>query len=324
MSGSKPQFSAKVAEFLRNADRTIRYLPPGDHRKLYNLWRVTMGTLAPVDAFYVAFFRDDRYLVVPYVYDEQEYDSPSFQMYGPEGLSAWMKANARPYLYSMDNGRLLNKGHSFGDDEKLSRDAIAIPLFGPSSDGPIVIGLASMQTYRSGVYTAEIAHAFQWLARGVVTILAREREDATNRELLSAIEGLPGESLVPLAEIVDDFVHKLAELHRGVEQAIGAIAQGQEAVQHELVALRELCERAQTETAELLMRPSVEARTLLAKLTPREKEIAQLIADGLSNDDIARRLVISAPTVKTHVTRILKKFGVRQRAAVGATLRPFG
>jgi DNA-binding NarL/FixJ family response regulator len=47
------------------------------------------------------------------------------------------------------------------------------------------------------------------------------------------------------------------------------------------------------------------------------------MADGLSNEEIGTRLVISEFTVKTHVTRILRKFGVRQRAAVVARLRPY-
>jgi RNA polymerase sigma factor (sigma-70 family) len=71
------------------------------------------------------------------------------------------------------------------------------------------------------------------------------------------------------------------------------------------------------------MKPSREAREVLAELTPREREVAELIGEGLTNEQIAARLAISEPTVKTHVTRILKRFGVRQRAAVVAKLRPF-
>ncbi|GGY79550.1 response regulator [Streptomyces omiyaensis] len=49
-------------------------------------------------------------------------------------------------------------------------------------------------------------------------------------------------------------------------------------------------------------------------LTPREREITRLIATGLSNDQIAERLVISPLTAKTHVTRALAKLGARDRA----------
>ena len=48
-------------------------------------------------------------------------------------------------------------------------------------------------------------------------------------------------------------------------------------------------------------------------LTPREREIAALITDGLSNKQIARRLSIEAATVKNHVHNILRKLGVSRR-----------
>ena len=62
--------------------------------------------------------------------------------------------------------------------------------------------------------------------------------------------------------------------------------------------------------------PSDDGR--LAGLTAREAEILALVARGLSNQEIAARLVLSPLTVKTHVSRILGKLGCRDRAQLVA------
>ena len=60
--------------------------------------------------------------------------------------------------------------------------------------------------------------------------------------------------------------------------------------------------------------PAAPVPAELASLTEREREILRLVAAGLSNAEIARRLVISPLTAKTHVGRVLAKLGCHDRA----------
>jgi LuxR family maltose regulon positive regulatory protein len=81
----------------------------------------------------------------------------------------------------------------------------------------------------------------------------------------------------------------------------------------------QLLSRAQAEPG--LEKPAPPAQPLVEPLSERELQVLRLVADGLSNREIAERLIISVGTVKTHAHNIYGKLGVRGRTQAVARAR---
>lgn len=76
-------------------------------------------------------------------------------------------------------------------------------------------------------------------------------------------------------------------------------------------------------TASRRRRRAEETRRRIATLTPREREVLQLMSTGLTDDEIAERLFISQRTVETHVHSLMRKLGTESRLkAVVLILQP--
>lgn len=108
------------------------------------------------------------------------------------------------------------------------------------------------------------------------------------------------EGYVPRTAALADVVALLADITAGRQTCSGAVAAGM---------LRRIASGSGLRKA----RDNLPAAPILTALTARERQIAELIADGLSNKDIARRLNIGIATTKSHVHNLLIKSGLQRR-----------
>ncbi len=127
-------------------------------------------------------------------------------------------------------------------------------------------------------------------------------------ELLSAAEAAIGELGAPLAPAdAIDFTHDQSRAHASVDEAVWTAA-------HQRGSVMTIAEALALASPDAM--PAGTRSSRGGVLSPREMEVAELIAQGLSNSEIARRLVISDKTAANHVEHILTKLEVRSRAQI--------
>jgi DNA-binding NarL/FixJ family response regulator len=202
---------------------------------------------------------------------------------------------------------------------------------------PTAIIISDVLLYREGVHDGlrrlgrlDIRAAIG--SAGVADLLANGLPDlliidASRPATLAAARMLacaaPGIRIIGFG--IGDHDEALAGAEAGMTAFVGQEGSVAEIEEAALRALRGEAVCSPELTAKLLARLAtlaigVQAAGTLPALTGRERQIAQLVGDGLSNKEIAHRLGISPATVKNHVHTILDKLELTRRSSVGARL----
>lgn len=153
-------------------------------------------------------------------------------------------------------------------------------------------------------------------ARGTLEA-ARGRDDLARRAFERA-EGELARMAMPftaasLRLAYGGFLRRKGERRAAAEQLTQALAT------FDVLGARPFAERAKTEAAALGLHPR-RRDVMSTTLTPREHGVAQLVAEGLTNREIAERLVVSVKTVEYHLGNAFTKLGVRSRAQLVAKI----
>lgn len=196
------------------------------------------------------------------------------------------------------------------DDQRVVREGLVLVLgllpdvevVGTAADGDEAIRLATELRPDVVLMDLRMPH------RDGIEATRRLREDCPEVKVIALTTYADDESVIAaLRAGARGYLTKDAgapEIQQALRQVVADQAVIDPAVQHHLVDAIAGDTRAPD-------RPRVEAP---AGLTARETEVLGLIAEGLSNAEIAAQLVVSEATVKTHINHLLAKTGARDRA----------
>lgn len=162
---------------------------------------------------------------------------------------------------------------------------------------PHVVLMDLRMPHRDGVWATErITRDFPDTA--VLVLTTYEDDDSITRALLAGARG---------------YLTKDAGRHQ-LETAIRTVAAGQAPLSAEVSRrIMTRLEHAAQPRKDVIGLPGITGTDRVTDLTPRETEVAQMIANGLSNSQIAASLFISLATVKSHVNAIFAKLGTANR-----------
>ncbi len=205
------------------------------------------------------------------------------------------------------------------DDEQLLREALT-KLVNAAPDLDVVAAAANgqqavsaVEEHRPDVVLLDIRMPVMDGIEATRRITGRASPERRTRVLILTTYDLDSYVYAALQAGASGFLLKDAPSER-LRDGIRIVAAGQAVLAPE--ATTRMIETFRTEL------PTPQDLTLLRSLrtlTNREREICELVATGLSNDDIADRLTISRYTVKVHVSNILAKLGVADRVQVVLT-----
>jgi DNA-binding NarL/FixJ family response regulator len=191
------------------------------------------------------------------------------------------------------------------------------PLIAPESFLPVLVLTADIAPEAKRRALAQGATDFLVKPLDTVEVLLRIRNLLQTRALHQQLQGQNArleEQVQARTEALQARTRELEEARAQVLELYRELAKRNQEL-HDLV---DRLLRAREQTSPAPARPETSA--LVERLTPREREVLRLVAQGQTNGEIAERLVVSAATVKFHVEHIIGKLGVadRTQAAVRA------